>query len=232
MALEITKTFVVKAPPAAVWDFLTDVHRVARCMPGAAVGEKLDDKTFTGTMTVKVGPVSSTYKGKIVFERLDPVSRTAEIVATGQDVRGKGGADMRLTSTLREVAPGQTEVTAVSKVNVTGILAQMGRGMIQDVSDQLFQVFSQRMRDELESTATATSTSTQTATSTAPGTPTALANANTTATSTPSSTAPEALDIGAIGAKAAGRAAGRTLQKPAFWIGAIAITALLYFLFR
>jgi carbon monoxide dehydrogenase subunit G len=151
MALEIAKTFVVNAGPDAVWSFLVDLPRVARCLPGAAIGEKLDEKTSTGTMTIKVGPVSSTYRGKVVFERLDPAGRTAELSATGQDVRGKGGADLRLTSSLKALPGGQTEVTAVSVVNVTGILAQMGRGMIQDVSDEMFQIFSERMRAELES---------------------------------------------------------------------------------
>src|SRR5215468_5061492 len=155
MALEIVKTFEVNAAPEAVWSFLTDLPRVARCLPGAAIGDKLDEKTSSGTMTIKVGPVSSTYRGKVVFERLDPAARTAEIVASGQDVRGKGGADMRLTSRLKALPGGQTEVTAVSTVNVTGILAQMGRGMIQDVRDEMFQIFSERMRAELESGAAA-----------------------------------------------------------------------------
>src|SRR5262249_58309165 len=83
-------------------------------------------------------------------ERLDRAGRTAEIVATGQDVRGKGGADLKLTSSLKALPGGKTEVTAVSLVNVTGMLAQMGRGMIQDVSDEMFQIFSERMRAELE----------------------------------------------------------------------------------
>jgi carbon monoxide dehydrogenase subunit G len=154
MALEIAKTFVVKAAPEAVWSFLVDLPRVARCLPGAAIGERLDERTSTGTMTIKVGPVSSMYRGKVVLERLDPAARTAELVATGQDVRGKGGADLRLTSTVKALPGGETEVTAVSLVNVTGILAQMGRGMIQDVSDEMFQIFSERMRAELESNAT------------------------------------------------------------------------------
>src|SRR5262249_27430747 len=150
MALEIVKTFEVNAAPDAVWSFLIDLPRVARCLPGAAIGDKLDEKTSSGTMTIKVGPVSSTYRGKVVFERLDPASRTAEIIATGQDVRGKGGADLKLTSSLKALPGGKTEVTAVSLVNVTGMLAQMGRGMIQDVSDEMFQIFSERMRAELE----------------------------------------------------------------------------------
>ena len=218
MAMEISKTFVVKASPDAVWSFLTDIQRVAHCLPGAAIGEKLDEKTFPGTMTVKVGPVSSTYRGKVVFERLDPTARTAEIVASGQDVRGKGGADLRLTSSVKARPGGETEVTAVSLVNVTGILAQMGRGMIQDVSDEMFQVFSERMRAELESTpapATAGSSTGATASGT-PATPSAAKNE-------------VALDAVAIGARAARRSAGRWVREPAFWaVVAIAVALALY----
>jgi carbon monoxide dehydrogenase subunit G len=219
MAIEIVKTFVVKAPPAAVWGFLTDPQRVARCMPGAAITDQIDEKTFAGTMAVKVGPVSTSYKGKIVFEKLDAATKTAEIVATGQDVRGRGGADLRLTSSIKEVSPGETEVTAASKVNITGILAQMGRGMVQDVSDQLFQVFSQRMRAELEPSAPA-------ATPAAASVPVAASAA------APRPAAPEPLDLGSVGAKAAGRAAGRAVRRPAIWIAVGAAAVLLYLLFR
>ncbi len=212
MAIEIVKKFVINAPPAEVWGFLTDPQRVAHCMPGAAITDRIDEKTFAGTMAVKVGPVSTSYKGKVIFERLDASARTAEIVATGQDVRGRGGADMRLTSSIKEIAPGQTEVTAASKVNITGILAQMGRGMIQDVSDHLFQIFSQCMRAELESTPPAVSA------------PAAAAPAP--------SAPPQALDLGSLGAKAAGRAAFRTVRRPSFWIAVAAAAALLYLLFR
>jgi uncharacterized protein len=153
MALSITKRFSVKAPPALVWSFLIDPAKVARCMPGAAVTGQLDEKTFSGTMSVKVGPVASSYKGKIVFENLDASTYTAEIIATGQDTRGKGGADMKLVSTVKEIEPGLTEVVAISQVNISGILAQMGRGMIDDVSDKMFGIFSERMRAEVEAEA-------------------------------------------------------------------------------
>lgn len=209
--MEITKTFTVNAPPAPVWAFLTDPQRVARCLPGAAIGEKLDDKTYTGTMTVKVGPVQSSYKGKVIFERLDAASRTAEIRASGQDIRGKGGADLYLKSTLRELAPGQTEVTAASQVNITGLLAQMGRGMVQDVSDQIFQIFSERMRAELE-------------------TPAASAAGAPSAASPPAPPAAPALDVVALGGTAARRAAGRLVRRPAFWAVVAVVAVLLWYL--
>jgi carbon monoxide dehydrogenase subunit G len=214
MGFDIVKTFVVRSTPEQVWSFLTDPERVARCLPGAAITGKLDDHTWQGTMTVKVGPVSSSYKGKVAFEKLDTASRTAQIVATGQDTRGRGGADLRLTSSLVSKAPGETEITTSSHVNVTGILAQMGRGMVQDVSDQMFQVFSQRVRAELESApaAAAPATAPSPGPSTGPSPTPAPANA-------------EALDIGAMGARAA-------VRRPVFWVAVAAAAVLAYLLFR
>jgi carbon monoxide dehydrogenase subunit G len=234
MAMEIAKTFVVNAGPDAVWSFLTDLPRVARCLPGAAIGEKIDEKTSSGTMTIKVGPVSSTYRGKVVFERLDPAARTAELSASGQDVRGKGGADMRLTSSLKPLPGGQTEVTAVSTVNVTGILAQMGRGMIQDVSDEMFQIFSERMRAELESGAPSAAPSSVAGPDGSPaagssGSPAASAGApSVPAPITPAT--PEALDAAAIGARVARRSAGRLARQPAFWAVLLMIAAVVAYL--
>lgn len=219
MAMEITKTFVIDAPVEKVWTFLIDPQRVARCLPGAAIVEQLDDKTYTGTMTVKVGPVSSSYKGRVVFQRLDAATRTAEIHATGQDVRGKGGAELNLTSSLRQVAPGRTEVTAASVVNITGLLAQMGRGMVQDVSDQIFQIFSERMRAELEAPP-------------GPAAPEATGSAPSAPFTGPPPSAPEpVLDVGALGSTAARRAAGRMVQRPIFWVVTAAIVVALWFLF-
>jgi carbon monoxide dehydrogenase subunit G len=238
MAIEIVKTFVVKAPSAAVWGFLTDPQRVARCMPGAAITDRIDEKTFAGTMAVKVGPVSTSYKGKVVFERLDASAHTAEIVATGQDIRGRGGADLRLTSSVKELSPGETEVTASSKVNITGILAQMGRGMVQDVSDQLFQVFSQRMRAELEPSAQAAAapdpapTASTARTPTPPAAAPAPSSAAVPASTGPVTGAPEPLDLGSLGARVAGRAAGRAVRRPVFWVAVAAAAVLIYLLFR
>ena len=208
--MQIEKTFVVKSSPAAVWGFLTDPRRVARCLPGAAITEQIDEQTYAGTITVKVGPVSASYKGRVRFERLDAALRSAEIVASGQDVRGKGGADMRLRSRLVEKAPGETEVVATSEVNVTGVLAQFGRGMIQDVSDQMFQKFTEAVRAELEAKVQA------------PAGPDPA----------PAMEATQAPPIDAVsfGAGVLGRAFGRAVRGPAFWVVAAALVLLVYWL--
>ncbi len=205
--MQITKTFVVRATPDAVWAFLTDPGRVASCLPGAAITGRTNERTYTGTMTVKVGPVSTSYKGTVSFERLDARARTAEIVASGQDVRGKGGAEMRMASRLVERAPGQTEVTVVSDVNVTGIVAQMGRGMIQDVSDQLFQKFTVAMSAALEP-----------------------AGAAPRAPDEGAAPAAEPIQVVSFGAGVVGRAAGRAARRPATWAAILAVALLVWWL--
>src|SRR5688572_8808841 len=111
MGLRIEKSFTVKAPAPAVWELLTDPRRAAACLPGAAITGQVDERTYAGTVTVKVGPVSTSYRGRVCFERLDAAEGTAEVVGSGQDVRGKGGAAMRMTSRVKETASGETEVS-------------------------------------------------------------------------------------------------------------------------
>jgi len=194
--VQIEQTFIVKAAPDVVWSFLTDPNRVASCLPGAQVTGQTDAQTYAGTITVKVGPVTTSYRGTVRFEKLDAGLREAVIVASGQDVRGKGGAEMTMSSRLIERVPGETEVTVQSEVSVSGILAQFGRGMIQDVSDQMVRQFTEAMRAQLER-----------ATGPAPPAP---------------GRAPqrESLDALALGGQVAGRAMGRAMRRPAFWIAA------------
>ena len=225
MAMEISKSFVVKAPAAAVWSFLTDPVRVARCLPGAAITNQVDERTHAGTITVKVGPVAATYKGTMRFERLDPAARTAEIVASGQDMRGKGWADMRMTSTLIERAPRETEVTITSQVNVMGILAQLGRGMIQDVSDQMFGTFVAAARAELEKPDAPVSA----AASNAPGNVTSSGTSSAASAPAPP---PPPIEVLSFGSAVAGRAAARAVAKPVVWVVILIVVISLYWWLR
>ncbi len=152
MAITIEQKFAINASPDRVWAFLTDPSQVARCLPGAAITSQIDDRTYEGTITVKVGPVTAAYKGRVYFERLDRERLEAEIVGRGQDVRGKGGAEMRMVSRLVPLEGGKTEVVITSEVQISGILAQMGRGMIESVSAQIFQQFTAAVRQRLEAT--------------------------------------------------------------------------------
>jgi carbon monoxide dehydrogenase subunit G len=224
--MEIAKTFVVKASAAAAWDFLTDPRRVASCLPGAAITQQLDERTYAGTVTVKVGPVAASYKGTLRFERLDAEAHSAELVASGQDVRGKGGADMRMMSRLVERTSGETEVSVVSEVNVMGVLAQFGRGMILDVSDQMFQRFVECMRAQLEAPAAAPASG---ATSAAPA-HNAASQATPVAEPAAAIAAPvePPIEVLSFGSAVVGRAAARTLRRPIAWVAALVVLVAIY----
>jgi len=241
MGMRIEKSFVVQAPAAAVWDFLTDPRRVASCLPGAAITGQLDERSYGGTITVKVGPVTASYRGKMKFERLDAAAGEAEISASGQETRGKGAADMRMSSRVIARDAASTEVVIVSDVNVVGVLAQFGKGMIEDVSDQMFGKFSAAMRKQLETAAPAPAAATATPIAAespaAPATTTVSEVAPATSAAAAASTvlprhSEEVLDLGAIGTAAAGRAAVRVLRSPALWIALALALHLLWHLFR
>ena len=213
MALRFEQSFVVKAPAGRVWAYLTDPYRVVTALPGAAVTEKVDDTTYSGTITVKVGPVSARYRGTARFEKLDAAARVAEVAASGQDTSGRGGADMRMSSRLVERAPGETEVNVVSEVNVTGVLAQFGRGMIEDVSNQMFERFTAAVKDTLEQPEAPAS---EAAPAAAPAAPAA---------------APP-IEVVSFGSQIAARALTRAAHRPLFWaVVAVVFLAVFWWLF-
>lgn len=150
MALRIEKNFQVSAPIEKVWSFLSDPARVASCVPGAQITEKIDDKTYKGAISVKVGPSVTDYKGEVQILRLDPQNHEIEIQGKGQDVRGRGSASMTMTGKLAALEGGATQVTSISEVNVVGILAQMGSRVITEVSNIMFEKFSQNFQALLQ----------------------------------------------------------------------------------
>lgn len=243
MAIDIDKRFTVKAPPDTVWAYLTDPRRVAECLPGATITDQ-DGMTYMGAMKVKLGPVSSTYEGKVHFDHMNVDTYTAELSAEGRDTRGKGTADMTMRSVLGRSGAG-TEVRVTSSVNVTGVLAQLGRGMVEDVSDQLFQQFTTCMKATLEAEAqdgeadikrVPAETPQPTGKPNAPlsgslrdvlpdakpgaahAEPTGGSGSSTLRASASPTEKPDALDLGAVGSQAAARAGKRMLTRPAFWI--------------
>lgn len=220
--MQFDHQFVVKAPADKVWAYLIDPYRVAPALPGAAITEKIDDSTYAGTITVKVGPVSARYKGTAHFESLDAVARVAEVAASGQESSGRGGATMHMISRLVELAPAETQVSVTSQVNVTGLLAQLGRGLMQDVSDQLLERFTQAMRADLEEPgATATAGG---LVSGAPGMSTAGGNANV----LPSTQQAPPIEVVSFGGRLLARAATRAVRRPAFWVAVVAVIAVIY----
>ena len=141
MALKIEKNFQVPEPAEKVWAILSDPRKVVTCVPGAQITGQVDEKTYQGAISVKVGPSVTNYKGDVQIVRLDAPAREIEILGKGQDVRGRGSASMKMTGRLRALPDGGTEIASVSEVNIVGILAQMGSRVIAEVSNIMFDQF-------------------------------------------------------------------------------------------
>ena len=149
MAIKIQETFQVDAPIDVVWRFVMDPQRVAACMPGAALEEVIDDRTYLGNITVKVGAITTSYKGEVKLTEVDEASYTVEMAAAGRETGG-GTAKGTMASRLRSLPDGQTEVVAEATVDLAGRIMQVGRGMIQGVSHQLFLQFVGCAKSSLE----------------------------------------------------------------------------------
>lgn len=149
MAITLHEVFRVQAPIEEVWRFMMDAERVAACMPGAALDEAVDGSTYTGSIRVKLGAITTSYRGQVRFVETDERAHTVQLVAEGRETGG-GTAQGGMSSSLRELDGGAIEVTIEASVDVTGRVAQMGRGMIQGVSQQLFGQFVACARAVLE----------------------------------------------------------------------------------
>jgi uncharacterized protein len=150
VALRIEKTVQVNEPIETVWALLTDPRKVATCVPGAKITEQLDEKTYKGTISVKVGPAVSEYSGELQILRIDPENYEIELLGKGQDVRGRGSASMKMSGKLRALDGGKTEMTSVSEVNLVGIVAQMGARVMTEVSNVMFGQFTKNLQARLQ----------------------------------------------------------------------------------
>jgi hypothetical protein len=152
MQVRITKTFEVKKPVAQVWEFLSDPRKVATCVPGAQITEALDERRYIAAIHAKVGPVVTDYKGELVVERLDAQNYEIELLGKGTDVKGKGSASMKMTGKLRALPNGGTEVVGISEISITGLLAQFGSRVVEEVSNQMFAQFTASLEQSIQAT--------------------------------------------------------------------------------
>jgi carbon monoxide dehydrogenase subunit G len=146
--MDLHHEFTVPVPVEDAWRVLLDIERVAPCMPGATVDD-YDGKTVTGSVKVKVGPITLTYRGTAVFEEQDEAAHRMVLIASGKESRGQGTARARVTGTLSE-RDGGTAVSVETDLTVTGRPAQFGRGVMAEVGDKLVGRFADCLSERLE----------------------------------------------------------------------------------
>lgn len=158
MAITLKETFTVEAPIARVWAFVMQPQQVATCIPGASLDEVVDERNYVGSIKIKVGAVTAAYKGRVQFTEINEQEYRMTMTAEGKETGGgiaKGG----MVAQLRELPGGKTEVVSEANVELTGKIMQVGRGMIEAVSHQLFLQFVSRVKSRLETAEAASSES-------------------------------------------------------------------------
>ena len=150
MAFKIEERFEVKAPVERVWQYLIDPQRVVHCLPGAELLELRDDQTFLGAIKVKVGPLSMSYKGQGKFTEINEETHQVRMVGDAREVGGSGSTKVSMLSTVSPLESGGCEVLVNADIDLVGKIVQFGRGMIEEVSRQMFRQFSSCVRQQLE----------------------------------------------------------------------------------
>ena len=142
MKVELEKTFPMPATTDVAWAFLQSIEAVAGCMPGAKITERVDDTHYKGTISVRVGPASMSFKGEIEVRSLHAAQRMLHLIGKGADTTGSSGASMNL---IARIEPGATDVTSNlvgrSEVTLSGKAATFGGRMMGTVAEQILKQF-------------------------------------------------------------------------------------------
>jgi uncharacterized protein len=202
--------FVVDAPLEQVWEAMLDVERVAPTVPGAQVLERTGDDAYKVAIKVKVGPMSMTYRGEVEITERDETAHRAVMKARAKESRGQGTADADVTMLLSG-ENGGTAATVTTEVQLSGKVATMGQGVLQDVSGRLVRTFAENLAAMLGGGETPA------APVAAPGEPPAPAQPR-----EPPPEPADALDLGSIG----GAVIAARLRDPRVLAGVIAAAAL------
>jgi carbon monoxide dehydrogenase subunit G len=205
--VELVNEFRVPVPIDQAWEVLTNVERIAPCIPGAQL-LSVDGDDFTGAVKVKVGPISVSYQGEASFKEKDATARRAVIRANGKETRGQGNASAVVTLELKDEGDATT-CLLTTDLTISGKAAQFGRGVLADVSSKLIGQFAQRLEADLR--AGPTTPTAPTTTTAAPQTAEASADLNLlSVVALP--LAKRALPV--LGGLAAGLVLGRLLSGP------------------
>ena len=145
--MELKNEFHVSVPIDVAWAVLTDLERVAPCMPGAELQE-VEGEEYRGIVKVKVGPITAQYKGIARFAEKDDDQHRAVLLAEGRDTRGQGNASATVTAVAISDKDGTT-VSIVTELTITGKVAQFGRSVMADVSAKMLGEFADRLEADV-----------------------------------------------------------------------------------
>ena len=146
--MKFSNEIEVSQPPKELFAFLTDVERVAPCLPGASIDGR-DGDDYTGSMKVKVGPITGTYKGKMRFLEQDEDALRAVMSARAAEVNGQGDAEAKITTQIEEAGEDVSRIVMETDLQMRGRVAQFGRGAMEKISQRMFDEFARNLEREM-----------------------------------------------------------------------------------
>ena len=149
--MKIENSFEVPVPASEAWAMLMNIEDVVGCLPGAQLGEVVDDSTYKGTFKARIGPIAVTLAGTVEFEERDEARRVGRLKGQASDTRGRGGAVSLISFQLRENAE-STQVDIETDLQLSGALAQYGRGagMVSNLAGRIIGQFAECLRARIE----------------------------------------------------------------------------------
>ena len=153
MAEQLINEFTVNRPIDEAWPIITDVERIAPCLPGAQLTEirQTDDgEVYTGKVKVKLGAIATEFKGDAYFVERDDAAYTCKLNGKGRDTKGRGNASADISAAAESLSPTSTKVIVTTDLHITGKIAQFGRGILGDVSAKLIDQFAQNLNEMID----------------------------------------------------------------------------------
>ena len=142
------------APAERAWRLLQDIERVAACMPGARITERIDERHYKGTMAVRFGPANLSFRGEVEVSAIEPESRTLRLLGKGTDSSGGSAASLDLTALIEAVDASSCNLTGRSEVSLSGRVAAFGARMADAVAEQVLRQFAANFSAALQAQAT------------------------------------------------------------------------------
>jgi len=149
MKVQLDKTFPMPASPAIAWQFLQDVEAVAACMPGAQLTEKVAENHHKGTVKVRVGPATMSFRGEVEVQDIDATTQSLRLIGKGTDSTGNSGVSMNLLARIEAVDGGLSQLVGSSEVSISGKAAAFGGRMMDSVADKILLQFADNFAAEV-----------------------------------------------------------------------------------
>jgi carbon monoxide dehydrogenase subunit G len=147
--MKFTQSAQIPVAREPLWDFLMDVPKVAKCLPGVERVTKIDDTTYEGALVVRVGPIRLNLQGKILLEEQNKNDWRAALRAEAKDRMAAGAVNGKTSMTLKELSADQTELLVETDVNILGKIGEFGQPIIRKKADSMLKEFVENIKRQL-----------------------------------------------------------------------------------